>query len=60
MPFHYRYANDMNSFIRGLYHPDAVPTIPDLPGDGDAHNALWDCFSQIHTVTWANENSKTA
>ncbi len=60
MPFHYRDATDMNSFIRGLYYPGEVPTIPDMEGDGDAHNALWDCFDQIHRVTWAYENSKTA
>lgn len=60
MPFHYRHANDMNSFIRGLYFPNDVPSIPDLPGSANAHYATWDCFDQIHRVTWAYEDSRAA
>lgn len=57
MPFHYRYANDMNSFIRGLYFPEAVPELPAMDGGAAAHYATWDCLEQIDRVTKAYENS---
>ena len=51
MPFHYRQANDMNSFMRGMYHPASPPPFEiDLPFDGPAHNALFDCIHQIKVL----------
>ncbi len=49
LPFHYRYARDMNSFLAGMLgnadHPDVV-----VPFNGDAHNALHDVLHQIKTI----------
>ena len=59
MPFSFRAANDLNSFIRGLYAGGEVPNIPDPPGVSNAHNATWDCFAQIHRLIWAYEDSKS-
>lgn len=49
VPFHYRYANDMNSFIRGIHAPEEPPGIS-VPMRGDAHNALYDVINQIETL----------
>lgn len=52
-PFHYRYANDMNSFIRALWFT-LGKTPPDLEATlefvGDAHNAVWDTFHQVKVL----------
>lgn len=48
-PFHYRYAVDMNSFLRGWHKSTEVPNV-EVPFAGDAHNALFDCLHQIKTV----------
>ncbi|WP_419902160.1 3'-5' exoribonuclease domain-containing protein [Kiloniella sp.] len=45
-PFHYRHANDMNSFLRGIYHPREVDEV-DFQFEGDAHNAIHDVLNQI-------------
>lgn len=49
-PFHYRYAVDMNSFIRGLANDPELEShyVPSL--GGDAHNALFDVLNQINQV----------
>ena len=48
-PLSYRDANDMNSYIRGLYYPEQVDM--DLERsvlhNGDAHDGLQDCFYQL-------------
>lgn len=48
-PFHYRQANDLNTFLRGLYYPERVPNV-DLPFTGDAHNALNDTLYQLKVL----------
>lgn len=48
MPFHYREATDMNSWIRGRYFPGKVPNLYDEVGfEGTAHNAIHDVLNQI-------------
>jgi oligoribonuclease (3'-5' exoribonuclease) len=51
MPFHYRYARDVNTYIaackdRGAEHVDMMW----VPSAGQAHNALADCVTQIRQV----------
>lgn len=48
-PFSYRTAKDMNSFIAGLYFPEPVPNLH-ITHEGDAHNALQDCFWQLKVL----------
>jgi len=45
-PFHYRDATDMNSYLKGLHFPEAVPNLP-WQNVGDAHNALADTLTQL-------------
>lgn len=45
-PFDFREANDLRSFLRGLYFPDPVPDLR-VEFDGDAHNSLMDVLHQI-------------
>lgn len=49
-PFHYRWATDMNTFIRGLAKDHTLEShyVPSL--GGDAHNALYDNLNQINQV----------
>lgn len=48
LPFHYRTARDMNSYIAGLIgNPEHPNTEHDIPFEGKEHHALWDCFHQI-------------
>lgn len=50
-PFHYRHANDCNTFFRALHFPESPPDLErTLSFDGDAHNALWDTFHQVKVV----------
>ena len=51
MPFHYREANDMNSFLRGLYWENGgkVPEV-NLPFEGEVHNALYDTLHQVKVL----------
>ncbi len=49
-PFHFRYATDMNSFIRGLANDSSVATFANPDFQGDAHNAIFDVINQIDTV----------
>jgi len=52
IPFHYRSANDMNSFARGVYHPEEPPKWERIiPFEGPEHNALFDCFHQLKVIT---------
>lgn len=51
MPFHYRAANDMNSWIRARYWPNEPPNLEaSLDFQGEAHNALHDVFHQIKVL----------
>ncbi len=45
-PFHFRWAVDLNSFIRGLARDSTVESFK-TDFKGDAHNALHDCINQI-------------
>lgn len=51
MPFHYRIARDMNSYIAGMHgdakHPDAES---EVVFNGKPHNALHDCGYQIDVL----------
>lgn len=59
MPFHYRTANDMNTFIRARHFPDAPPNYEmDLEFDGSAHNGRDDCFHQIKVLMTCYEETK--
>lgn len=50
-PFHYRNANDMNSFIRARYYPNKPPEFEkEIPFVGVAHNALFDVLHQIKVL----------
>lgn len=50
-PFHYRSANDLNSFIRGRYWPETPPDFErDLEFVGDLHHARWDTLHQIRVL----------
>jgi len=58
-PFHYRMANDLNSFIRARHFPEEPPNYQDdLPFDGDPHNALHDVIHQIKMLFAAYEATK--
>lgn len=58
MPFHYRMANDMNTFIRARYFPEERPVL-DIPFQGSEHNALFDCLHQIQELFAHYQNSRT-
>jgi len=54
MPFHYRYARDMNSFIAALHGSAEHVSYEDIvPFEGDKHNALHDCAWQIDCLLHA-------
>lgn len=56
MPFHYRDAIDMQSFIRGMRRaPGAAPFDKEVPFEGDAHNAVEDVFHQIKVAITARD-----
>ena len=52
MPFHYRMAQDMNTFIRALHFPNPAPALT-VKFEGAAHNAVFDTLNQIQ-VLWAH------
>lgn len=55
-PFSYREANDMNSYLRGLYFPDEKPDERSFGVvEGGAHNALNDVLHQIKILFKAKE-----
>lgn len=54
MPFHYRLARDLNSYIAALLDDPAHPDMESIvPFSGDKHNALHDCAFQIDMLTEA-------
>jgi DNA polymerase III epsilon subunit-like protein len=56
MPFHYRLARDMNSYISGAAGDAAHHSFADeVPFHGDVHNALHDCAHQIDTLFHATK-----
>ncbi len=59
MPYHYRMANDMNTFIRARYWPAEPPAFErEIEFQGSAHNALNDCLHQITVLFAAAEATK--
>lgn len=55
-PFHYRAANDMNSFIRARFYPEEVPDMKlEVPMIGETHDAINDVFHQIAVLFHAME-----
>lgn len=51
MPFHYRYARDVNTYLWAKGHEDTSKFWDTIPWDGlDAHNALHDVLHQIRGV----------
>lgn len=59
MPFHYRYATDMNSWIRGRYFPNDPPDLYNLvPLDGTGHDAIFDVLHQIKTMFYVVNDTK--
>lgn len=46
MPWHYRTARDLNSWVEARYFPDVVPPVHQSDF-GAAHNAKVDCLYQI-------------
>lgn len=51
IPFHFRTANDLNSFARGRYFPEVPPQWEKIiEFTGDAHNALHDCLHQLKVL----------
>lgn len=61
-PFHYRYAEDMNSWIRGRYFPNDPPDLHNLlPMDGTGHDAIFDVLHQIKIMLYvAKETTRPA
>jgi len=57
-PFHFRMANDMNSFIRARYYPEDPPSFDEIEFDGDAHDALADVWHQLKILFAAYEGTK--
>ena len=57
-PYHFRFATDMNSFIRGMARDSSVPTFKNDEFVGDAHNALHDVINQIDTLFKAVDHYK--
>lgn len=56
MPFHFRDAIDMQSFIRGLRHnPGAKAFDYEVPMVGHAHHALDDSFHQLAVILTAKQ-----
>ena len=56
MPFNFRQAKDMRSFIAGLYG-DPVYSDPEVERVGDYHNALHDSLTQIRQLFKAKEDT---
>ena len=56
MPFNFRQAKDMRSFIAGLYG-EAEYHDPEVDKVGDHHNALHDCLTQLRQLFKAKEET---
>lgn len=54
-PFDFREANDMNSFLRGIYAPNNVDKL-NIPFTGRPHNALDDVLHQIKVLLTHKDN----
>jgi DNA polymerase III epsilon subunit-like protein len=52
LPFHYRYARDVNSYAAGLRGAPAHVSLDNIVSDftGVEHNAKWDCLYQIEVL----------
>jgi hypothetical protein len=51
MPFHYRYAEDMNTWIRARFWPLPPPDFErDLEFTGELHNGLYDALHQVKVL----------
>lgn len=60
IPFHFRQANDMNSWIRSRYFPQEAPQHEwYMPFEGDKHNALMDCLHQIKVLFHVADETQT-
>lgn len=46
MPFDFREANDLRSFLRGVHFPKIIPEV-NVSFEGEAHNAIFDTLHQI-------------
>lgn len=55
-PFHFRYACDANSYIRGMAYDPRVETFKVPFEGGDAHNALYDVINQINMLFKAQDH----
>lgn len=56
MPFHYRTARDVNSYISGLRgDPSHIDLTDFIPFEGEEHNGLWDAFYQINMLFYAQK-----
>jgi hypothetical protein len=56
MPFHYRLARDMNSYIAGMRGDAGHHSFEEIvPNNGDKHNALHDCAWQLDCLFHAAE-----
>lgn len=47
MPLSYREAMDIASYVRGINGDDGFIKERDIPFEGIAHDAIWDCLHQI-------------
>lgn len=56
MPFNFRQAKDMRSFIAGMYG-NATYHDPEVEKVGDHHNALHDCLTQLRQLFKAKEDT---
>lgn len=56
MPFNFRQAKDMRSFIAGM-HGDAVYSDPEVEMVGTHHNALHDCLTQLRMLFKAKDDT---
>lgn len=54
-PFHFRWATDQNSYIRGIANDVDVEQFKTGDFKGDAHNALFDVLNQIDTLFQASD-----
>jgi hypothetical protein len=56
MPFFYRVARDVNSYVSGLRgDPEHFDLDDVVPFEGQKHNALWDAFHQINMLFYAQD-----
>ena len=58
-PFHYRAAENLNTFVRARHFPNPPPEYEkELPFDGDEHDALSDVFHQLKVLFQCYEDTK--